>query len=531
LFFTQDFFFENAGDSVAGYTPVLLRLGSKIWYDTFDGIATSLQWTLRGDGKEYAEFQGDVWSDQGWTRLHRFIRHAAPTTLTRIVTGAGLVDVTRDHSLVLQDGTPAKPTDVGLWTELMHNSLPDFGCSSLADKAVMVFRSPKIDMRALRAPYHVRLSLWKSLYQPNLVFRVENQLDAAMLVALGDSLGYSFGFASASDHPETIFLHFSKIMPANRTRILDKQTIPYSGDYVYDCTTANHHFAAGPGLLVVHNTDSVMVKFHVPPEKRHDMQTHFDIAERVAAEISKTFPGCVELEFEKTYFPYLLFSKKRYAGLMFTHAQKHDYIDVKGLQLVRRDNAPIVKKVSQEILDAIMYEKSVDKAVDAARAAILRVITGQESLENFVVSKSLRGSYANPNAQPHVQVARKIKERTGETLGSGTRVPYVFVVDDNIDGLISSRAEDPAYASEKSLDIDYLYYLENQLMSPITALLEVLVDDPAKTILETPEIFGIVHHMRESRKKLVRDVKRVKTNVKNKQHEITSFFSRVNTNG
>jgi DNA polymerase elongation subunit (family B) len=128
-------------------------------------------------------------------------------------------------------------------------------------------------------------------------------------------------------------------------------------------------------------------------------------------------------------------------------------------------------------------------------------------------------------------VARKIKERTGERLGSGTRVPYVFVVDDNIDGLISSRAEDPTYASEHGLEIDYLYYLENQLLSPITALLEVLVDNPAKVILESPEIRHIVDHMRESRKNLVRDVKRVKTNVKNKQHEITSFFSRVKTNG
>ena len=257
------------------------------------------------------------------------------------------------------------------------------------------------------------------------------------------------------------------------------------------------------------------------------MKTHFELAERVAAEISKTFPGCVELEFEKCYYPYLLFSKKRYAGLMFTSSQKHDYIDVKGLQLVRRDNAPIVKLVSQGILDAIMYEKSTEKALDAARAAVLRVITGQEPLENFTVSKSLRGKYANPNAQPHVQVARKIKERTGETLGSGTRVPYVFVVDDNIDGLISSRAEDPTYALENSLEIDYLYYLENQLMSPIVALLEVLVDDPSKVILESPDICQIVERMRTSRKTLVRDVKRVKTNVKNKQHEITSFFSKV----
>jgi DNA polymerase delta subunit 1 len=270
-----------------------------------------------------------------------------------------------------------------------------------------------------------------------------------------------------------------------------------------------------------------MVKFKVSDDKRHCLHTHFEVAQRVAAEISKTFPGCVELEFEKVYFPYCLYSKKRYAGLMYTRPDKHDYIDVKGLQLVRRDNAPIVKIVSQGILDAIMYEKSTEKALDAARACVFGVISGQHPLENFIVSKSLRGSYVNPNAQPHVQVARKIKERTGESLGSGERVPYVFVVDDNIDGLISSRAEDPKYVVDHDVPLDYLYYLENQLMSPMKALLEVLVKDPVATILETPEIAEIVDGMRQSRKVLVKDVKRVKTNVKNNQHEITNFFKKM----
>lgn len=70
-----------------------------------------------------------------------------------------------------------------------------------------------------------------------------------------------------------------------------------------------------PGSRVIYgDTDSVMVIFDVGPDKRHDMHAHFDIATRVAEEISKTFKAPNELEFEKTYYPYLLFSKKRYAG-------------------------------------------------------------------------------------------------------------------------------------------------------------------------------------------------------------------------
>ena len=269
-----------------------------------------------------------------------------------------------------------------------------------------------------------------------------------------------------------------------------------------------------------------MVKFKVPDNLKHDMPTHFALAERIAKEISDTFPGCIELEFEKCYYPYCLYSKKRYAGLMWTKPEKPDYIDVKGLQLVRRDNAPIVKKVSQAILDAIMYGQSTENALKAARESVMQVISGNEPIESFVTTKALRGSYVNPEAQPHVVVARKIKERTGESVVSGERVPFVFVVDNHIDSAkISQRAEDPAYVVEHNLPIDVLYYLDNQLMSPIKALLEVLVDDPAKTVLETPEIASVLESLRETRKDLVRGVKRVNTNAKNKQHAITKFFS------
>jgi len=280
-----------------------------------------------------------------------------------------------------------------------------------------------------------------------------------------------------------------------------------------------------PGSDVVYgDTDSVMVKFNVPPEHQHDMATHFKMAQEVAKTISDSFPGCIELEFEKCYYPYLLYSKKRYAGLMYTRPETPDYIDVKGLQLVRRDNAKIVKQVSQAILDTVMHEKSADGAIHVAQTKILSMLRGEQPIDQFVVSKSLRGTYANPKSQPHVQVAQKIRDRTGEVLEPGSRVPYVFVVDDHIDQNISCRAEDPTYAQEHGLELDFLYYLNNQVMSPVTAMLDVLVDNPAAVILDHPDISRILTEMQATRASLLKTVKRVKTNAKNKQMEITKFF-------
>lgn len=45
------------------------------------------------------------------------------------------------------------------------------------------------------------------------------------------------------------------------------------------------------------------------------------------------FPNPIKLEFEKVYFPYLLISKKRYAGLYWTRPDKYDKMDAKGIEV------------------------------------------------------------------------------------------------------------------------------------------------------------------------------------------------------
>jgi DNA polymerase elongation subunit (family B) len=58
--------------------------------------------------------------------------------------------------------------------------------------------------------------------------------------------------------------------------------------------------------------------------------------------VSEKFVKPIKLEFEKVYHPYLLINKKRYAGLYFTRPEKHDKMDCKGIETVRRDNCPLV---------------------------------------------------------------------------------------------------------------------------------------------------------------------------------------------
>jgi DNA polymerase delta subunit 1 len=49
--------------------------------------------------------------------------------------------------------------------------------------------------------------------------------------------------------------------------------------------------------------------------------------------------------------PYFLYSKKRYAGQVYTRPDKPDKVDVKGLQVVRRDRSQMSRDVMKAIID------------------------------------------------------------------------------------------------------------------------------------------------------------------------------------
>lgn len=209
---------------------------------------------------------------------------------------------------------------------------------------------------------------------------------------------------------------------------------------------------------------------------------------------------------------------------MYTKPEAPDYIDTKGIQLVRRDNCPLVKDVSSELLHCIMHDKNAARAVEAARRHVLAVLDEELPLEKFVVSKTLRGGYKNDN-QPHVHVARKIAARRGYPPDNGSRVPYVFVVSESDpDGTQSLRAEDPAHVAENQVPLDVLHYVEHQLKSPIECLLELLVPDPEAAVFGDPEVARRLAALRAAQAERVRVAKRVRKNAKNRQREITQFF-------
>lgn len=207
---------------------------------------------------------------------------------------------------------------------------------------------------------------------------------------------------------------------------------------------------------------------------------------------------------------------------MFVTPDKPLKIDIKGIQLVRRDSCAFVKDMCKAVLDVIMYQKDVDGAVAVARRHIADLLEGRVPLEKLTLSKALSGNYKNPN-QPHVLVANKMRER-GKTVPVGSRVAYVITRTSDPDCLQAEKAEDPEYAREHGSELDLLDYLEHQAMNPIEELLRVMVADPRSAVLDHEDVRGTWEGLRRRQEAEAKLARRVKRNALAGQREITEFF-------
>ena len=253
--------------------------------------------------------------------------------------------------------------------------------------------------------------------------------------------------------------------------------------------TKNYVEANFPGAKVRYgDTDSVMVEFDVGGRTGQDaIDYSWQLGEQASEQCTKLFKQPNELELEKIYCPYFLYSKKRYAAKMYE--KKGDEvvfkkIDVKGLQVVRRDNCPYVREVCKDILETILETSDPLPSIEKARKAAKDLKAGLIPMEKLMMSKQLGTDYKSKSLA-HVAVVEKMRERVpGSEPQQGDRVPFVIVQGPK-NSKMFERAEDPQYVCEHKLNLDYDYYFENQLKNPVCDLLEPLVGD-TKVIFEKP---------------------------------------------
>ena len=259
-----------------------------------------------------------------------------------------------------------------------------------------------------------------------------------------------------------------------------------------------------PGSYVRYgDTDSVMIEFDIGDRTGEEAIAYsWEVGERAAEECSALFKKPNNLELEKVYCPYFLYSKKRYAAKLWTKGKDDnmhmDYIDVKGLQLVRRDNTPHVREVSKELLDVILTSSDPGPPKELAKERAIELLSGDVPNQKLILSQGLSDSYkvggksvsvtssesVNIN-QSHVQVVTKMRQRKpGSEPQSGDRVPYLLTKTGDPKAKAFEKSEDPKYVEEHNIPVDYHYYFLNKFLNPVCDLLDPLYENVKE------EIFG-----------------------------------------
>ena len=455
------------GDSVASYTPVYVKIDDKIHICTIEELAEKYgenAWRKCEEPgkqtKEVCELENmETWTDKGWTQLKRVIRHAlAPhKKMMRILTGTGCVDVTDDHSLVRSDGTEVSPKDVQVGEYLLHHSL---------------YRKSE-EAKLLDKVYgHLGEITTKSMLEASIV---ANHMTYAGLNAKVYCVQHrnEFYVVGSKDH-----------ISADDNRIKSINEIPYNG-FVYDLTTENHHFAAGVGNMIVHNTDSVFFIFNLTNKDTGEkivgkdaLEITIELAQEAAHYSSMFLKPPMNLAYEKTLMPFALLSKKRYVGILYEEDPNKGKLKYMGLSLKRRDSCDYLKDTYGQIINILMSGGSVGSATDYLDKSLTELIEGKVPMDKLAITKSLRSFYKNPQQIAHRVLADRIGQRDpGNMPKAGDRMKFIHVVNKDKKALQGDKIETPDFIIERRLKIDYGFYVSNQLMKPICQFLGLALEE------------------------------------------------------
>jgi DNA polymerase elongation subunit (family B) len=518
------------GDSVTEDTPILVRRGQAIEIVRIDEMAEG-GWSPWHRTKEAADCRLEVWTDQGWTNVKRVIRHTIPAEkhIIEVLTPTGVVKVTDEHSLLRPDGSMVDAKDVEVGTPLLHAICPESPCIEtvstneawqmglffadetaveIADFYQPLFYDSSGNKRVppfiLSGPYAVRRAFFEGYYagdghKDNSGFVqcvVKGQIGAAGLFQIMSSIGYQVGIDTREDAHDIYCLAAIRAAecPWENPSVIKKiREVKHGVIFVFDLQTDNGHFSAGSGRLVGHNTDSVMIRIN---DKKMTMAEVMAFGREAAEYVTRFFRRPIKLEFEKVYNPYLLMKKKRYAGLYWTKPDKPDFLDKKGVESKRRGYPLFTEQAVDAVFELIIRQRDPAAAMAHALAQLQVLLDGEVGMDHLKIncgltrdSKDFKKTVGTQNQlrDRMLERARRGEMALNDVPDIGDRIDYVMVAvgqrkNGKWLGAAAQRAEDPTYAFEHGLPLDYAWYAEKRYVDVMARILSFVDPDALRKL-------------------------------------------------
>ena len=135
------------------------------------------------------------------------------------------------------------------------------------------------------------------------------------------------------------------------------------------------------------------------PYKGHDaLRKSIELGQKAGELVKSKLKEPHDLEYEKTFWPFILFSKKRYVGNKYEEDPNKFKLSYMGIVLKRRDNAQILKYMYADVVDTILNGHDIKASIKILKDNINKMIAGKFPLEYLVITKALRSHYDNPES-------------------------------------------------------------------------------------------------------------------------------------
>jgi len=236
--------------------------------------------------------------------------------------------------------------------------------------------------------------------------------------------------------------------------------------------------------VIYGDTDSLFVDFQVMREGSL-LEGREAIVEtmRLTEEAGKLVSTCLkpphDFEYDKVMSPFIIFSKKRYVGNLYGDSPDEYYQNSMGLATKRRDYAGIVKVIYGGAIRILLTQRNPVAAATFVKEKLADLAKGKVSTTQLMLTKSLRSEYKAVPA--HKMLADRIKARDpGNAPASGDRMSFMYILPpagQKASNLQGDRIETPTWIREKGLEIDYKYYMEHQLMNPLSQLFGLVIEE------------------------------------------------------
>jgi DNA polymerase elongation subunit (family B) len=326
---------------------------------------------------------------------------------------------------------------------------------------------------------------WNNIYK-KVDFTSKGKSTAQQLYLLARSLGFDLQVKRWKEK-DRIYTMRTSTQFTNKLIKTNEEVFNHSmcDGYVYDIETVTGRFTSGVGSITLYQTDSVfLVKDGISKKYKNDKRGILLEAMSIGNAISEAYQKVVKephsLCYEKCLYPFIIFSKKRYVGNLYENDPDKYYRKVMGLSLKRRDFANISKIVYGGVIDIILKTNDINESLKYFHKCIQDILDGKYPLEDFILTKTLKGQYKTPDKIVHKVLADRMASRDkGSAPQTNDRVPFIYIMKKEKRGqklLQGDKVEDPKYIIENKLQIDYEFYITNQIMNSVIQLYSLVIE-------------------------------------------------------